>query len=558
MDRQAAWAEINATLLAKGFEEKQGSSPEYHGQLNIHGAPVDVSLSIPDLTFMELPVIRLLDRSQLAPGVLGHVFHNLDVDSGICYASGVGLPLDLHSPGGSILRVMEQAKKALEVNYAGRGVAEVTAEYQDYWRDSREPFRILATREERGIHFTSLGYNHFIPEVGRPFFALCGDADLYAHKSEKYRTALLVQTDQDIGPVDGCKVPADLTQLETWFKGQAAFSNDHWSKVETALFAQGFVAISAPNCILGVRLQFPSDIKIGLRQGTIRKDKVPRILSSRRSKIGLIRYGGYWTDLQSIAQRNLTGMKTLSGISIAMVGCGTIGSHLAKFLVQSGVGSNAPLMLIDRQLLASGNIGRHYLGSSRIGEAKASALKDELKRFHPQADVHSRIDDATDVWEEIKAADLIIDATGEWNTQYALNERFMADGINATAILHSWVSGNGAAARSFLNLRNDEFCFRCLRPTMKDQHRFPALKPNVEANIAEATCGEGAFYPYSVAAPAIAAALACDVVIAWANGKPGPRLRTQVLDHDRAIHRKPTTPSPHKDCPSCKARRADD
>ena len=251
-------------------------------------------------------------------------------------------------------------------------------------------------------------------------------------------------------------------------------------------------------------------------------------------------------------------MKTLSGISIAMVGCGTIGSHLAKFLVQSGAGSDAPLTLIDRQLLASGNIGRHYLGSSRIGEAKASALKDELRRFHPQADVQSRIDDATDVWDEIKAADLIIDATGEWNTQYALNERFIAGGTDATAILHSWVSGNGAAARSFLNLRDDDFCFRCLRPNMKDQHRFPALKPNVEANIAEATCGEGAFYPYSVAAPAIAAALACDVIIAWANGKPGPRLRTQVLDHDRAIHRKPTTPSPHKDCPSCKMRKADD
>ena len=345
MDRQAAWAEINATLRAKGFEEKQGSSPEYHGQLNIHGSPVDVSLAIPDLSFMELPVIRLLDRAQLAPGVLGHVFHNLDVDSGICYASGVGLPLDLHSPGGSILRVLEQARKALEVNYAGRGVAEVTAEYQDYWRDSREPFRILANREENGTHFASLGYHYFTPEVGRPFFAICEDAELYAHKSEQYRTALLVQTDQDIGPADGCKVPANMAQLETWFKAQSALSDSDWSKVEAALLAQGFVALSAPNCILGVRLQFPSDVKIGLRQGTIRAEKVARILSSRRSKIGLNRYGGYWTDLTSIAQRNLTGMKTLAGRSIAIIGCGTIGSHLAKFLVQSGAGSDASLTL---------------------------------------------------------------------------------------------------------------------------------------------------------------------------------------------------------------------
>ncbi|MEM6496912.1 MAG: ThiF family adenylyltransferase, partial [Pseudomonadota bacterium] len=302
----------------------------------------------------------------------------------------------------------------------------------------------------------------------------------------------------------------------------------------------------------------PPPGSIGLRKGTIREDKLPRILASRRSTIGLNRYGGYWGDLPTIAQRNLTGLKTLADISIALVGCGTIGGHLAKFLVQSGAGGNASLTLVDRQSLASGNIGRHYLGTSRIGEAKASALRDELKRFHPQADVRFRIDDANDVWDDVKAADLIIDATGEWNTQYGLNERFMAEDANASAILHTWVSGNGAAARSFLNMPDDEFCFRCMRPKMKGQHRYPALKPNVEANVAEATCGEGAFYPYSVAAPAIAAALACDVAIAWANGKPGPRLRTQVLDYDRAIHRKPTTPSPHNECPSCNARKSDD
>jgi len=558
MDRQAAWAEINATLRAKGFEERQGSTPEYHGKLNIHGAPVDVSLSIPDLTFVELPVIRLLDRSQLAPGVLGHVFHNLDVDSGICYASGVGLPLDLYSPGGSILRVLEQAKKALEVNYAGRGVAEVTSEYQDYWRESREPFRILTKREKRGNHATMLGYHYFTPEVGRPFFALCADDKLYAHKSEQYRTALLVQTDQVIGPVDRCEVPTDLSELESWFKGQSAFSDNDWVKVEAALFNQGFVAISASNCILGVRIKFPADVKIGLRQNTIRQDKVSRILSSRRSKIGISRYGGYWTDLPSIAQRNLAGLQTLEGKSIAMIGCGTIGSHLAKFLLQSGAGANARLTLIDRQAIASGNVGRHYLGASRIGEPKALAMRDELRRFHPQANVNALVGDATDFWAEIEAADLIIDATGEWNTQYAINDRFRSGQHHASAILHCWVSGNGAAARSFLNLSDDEFCFRCLRPNMKDQERYPALKPNVEANIAEATCGEGAYFPYSVAAPAIAAALACDAAISWANEIPGPRLRTQVLDFDRAIHRKPTTPSRHKDCPSCGAQGRDD
>ena len=218
----------------------------------------------------------------------------------------------------------------------------------------------------------------------------------------------------------------------------------------------------------------------------------------------------------------------------------------------------APLGLFDKQILAFGNVGRHYLGSGHIGAAKASAMRDELKRFHPQVDVSASLGDALADWETIASADLVIDATGEWNVQYALNARFHDSTSSPSAILHCWISGNGAAAQALLNQRGDEFCFRCLRPDMAKPPRYPALAPHVEANIAEATCGDGAFYPYSVAAPAIAAGLATELVVGWANGKPGPRLRTIAIDSKRSIQRKPTTPTRHEDCPACGSRQEDD
>jgi molybdopterin/thiamine biosynthesis adenylyltransferase len=244
----------------------------------------------------------------------------------------------------------------------------------------------------------------------------------------------------------------------------------------------------------------------------------------------------------------------LDGKAIALVGCGTLGSHLAKFLMQGGAGASAPLTLIDGQVLSAGNIGRHYLGHSRIGETKASALAEELKSFHPQCDIRATVGDALAQKTVLADANLLVDATGDWNTQYALNELFYEDGISADAILHCWISGNGAAVQAFLNVRGDECCFRCLRPSMDAGPRFPALKPGVEANMAPATCGDGNYIPYSVAAPATAAGLACDMAIGWANDKPGARLRTIVLDHERGIVRKPTSPSAHKSCPSCLAR----
>ncbi len=146
------------------------------------------------------------------------------------------------------------------------------------------------------------------------------------------------------------------------------------------------------------------------------------------------------------------------------------------------------------------------------------------------------------------------DATGDWNTRYALNEWFRDLSNGPGAILCCWVSGNGAAVQSFLNLREDDCCLRCLHPKMSEPPRFRPLKPGVEVNQAPATCGDGAYIPYSVAAPATAAGLACDMAIDWANDRPGPRFRTILLDPERGIRREPTSPTRHKDCPSCNRR----
>ena len=412
----------------------------------------------------------------------------------------------------------------------------------------------LRTGSGSGEREPGLQYAVFKPATGSPFFAIADTISLHDHEATRLSGAVVFHFDAELGPTADRVVPNSFLSLEQWFRGQTAVVADRWSECERALLSGKFVCLAANNCTLGVTVELPANIAVAVRAKKLRSSKLQPLLAKQKTKLDIKRSGGYWTGLAEIAQRNLHGIKTLDGKAIALVGCGTLGSHLAKFLIQSGAGASAPLTLIDGQLLSAGNIGRHYLGHSRIGEAKASALAEELKSFHPQCDIRATVGDALAQKTVLADVNLLVDATGDWNTQYALNELFYEDGISADAILHCWISGNGAAVQAFLNVRGDECCFRCLRPSMDAGPRFPALKPGVEANMAPATCGDGNYIPYSVAAPATAAGLACDMAIGWANDKPGARLRTIVLDHERGIERKPTSPSAHKTCPSCLSR----
>ncbi|WP_169801060.1 HesA/MoeB/ThiF family protein, partial [Novosphingobium naphthalenivorans] len=436
---------------------------------------------------------------------------------------------------------------------------EVTNEYQDYWRDGLLSFRIFASRTPPSSNPLRLGYFRMEQGIGEPFFGLHSDGKLDGHKCDKLADAMLFQTSKPITPVGKIKVPFTLAHLKQWFLGQEEMDEAKWDAAFRLLSKRGLLAISAPNCVLGVRLNLPHDLKVGQDTGKIRQTKIPDLLMSRKESVQLTRFGGYWCDLASLAERNLKGMTTFADKTIALVGCGTIGGYLAKFLAQSGAGANKPLFLIDRQLLSPGNIGRHLLGTAYIGMPKAEALRDELKRFHPDCDARAVSDEFAACLDVVRSADLIVDASGEWNTQCALNGQFFEDQeIKAEAILHSWICGNGAAVQSFTNLKGDDFCFRCMRPDPSKPSRYTALNPKTEAVIEEATCGDGAYFPYSVAAPSMAAGLTLEMALGVINGKPGSRLRTIVLDHKRGIERKPTTPTAHKDCPSCKARAASD
>ena len=105
--------------------------------------------------------------------------------------------------------------------------------------------------------------------------------------------------------------------------------------------------VNAPNGCVGVMADASHP---NLRAAQRRQGLRGISFVARPEKIRVHRYSGIPLDLPFIFRRNMNRHNPLFGRRIALIGCGTIGSHLAKFLVQSGSGhEGGTLLLLDNQ-----------------------------------------------------------------------------------------------------------------------------------------------------------------------------------------------------------------
>ncbi|EIZ82378.1 UBA/THIF-type NAD/FAD binding protein [Methylobacterium sp. GXF4] len=546
MDRRQALRTIDATLKAAGFVYTGPGACEYEGPIAVHGKPVQVLLKVPDVLFATKPIINLKDRSQIPAETLAHV----EEITGICYASGAGLPLDIYKPGEAILRVIDEVRRTLELSYAGRGKQELIDEYQQYWKPTLSvrcflPKKEVGRKRKASLFVASKG--------GEPKFVGLSEAkELTGFEVGAITPARVLPVQGNLHPAASITIPHQLAQLRTWYEGQAGIIDGPWAEIYNFLLDGGTCFLAASNAFLGFRISVPAHIAAAVKKGSIRKTSLPSIVERMASSVAVERLSGRWSSLPDIVARNNPSDKNLSSWKVAIVGCGTIGSHLARLLVQTGAGCENELSLFDPEILTEGNIGRHLLGLDSVGDFKSEATAKELKRFHPQVKINAYVDSALDRVDLLRKHDLVIDATGEWNVQSNLNNMFLNNALTDTkALLHSWVFMNGASVQSFLNLRDEFACFRCLKPVFDGPWRFPAGDERDELNLQPASCGDGSFIPFTVDASTTAASLAARAALDWANGAPGARLRTVVVDYNRGRVQKPRSPSFSPSCPAC-------
>lgn len=155
------------------------------------------------------------------------------------------------------------------------------------------------------------------------------------------------------------------------------------------------------------------------------------------------------------------GQHRLASARVAVIGVGATGAAVAGLLARAGVGR---LTLIDRDFVEASNLQRQVLFDEADALAalpKAEAARRQIARFNSSVQVEAHVADLVpaNVAELLGSAELILDATDNFETRYLVNDYAVANGtpwIYAGAI--------GAYAVSMNILPGDTACLACLFP----------------------------------------------------------------------------------------------
>ena len=155
------------------------------------------------------------------------------------------------------------------------------------------------------------------------------------------------------------------------------------------------------------------------------------------------------------------GQRRLGAAHVALVGCGATGAAAASLLARAGVGT---LTIIDRDFVEESNLQRQVLfdeADARESLPKAEAAKRKIALFNSEVAVHAHIKDLTpgNVHELLAGADLILDATDNFETRYLINDYAVEQG-------RPWIysAAVGAYAVTMNILPGETACLACIFP----------------------------------------------------------------------------------------------
>ncbi|HPD29641.1 MAG TPA: ThiF family adenylyltransferase [Phycisphaerae bacterium] len=153
------------------------------------------------------------------------------------------------------------------------------------------------------------------------------------------------------------------------------------------------------------------------------------------------------------------GQRRLLASRVLLVGCGALGSTLANLIVRAGVGF---LRIVDRDVVELDNLHRLVLFDEddvREGLPKAEAARRKLARINSGVTVEAVVDDVshTNIVELAAGADLILDATDNFETRFLINDLAVKTG-------RPWVYGAcvGSTGLSMPIIPGETPCLRCV------------------------------------------------------------------------------------------------
>lgn len=126
---------------------------------------------------------------------------------------------------------------------------------------------------------------------------------------------------------------------------------------------------------------------------------------------------------------------------VALLGCGGLGSHVAVFLVRSGVGH---VRLIDHDDVELTNIHRQDYVSADVGRDKVHALAERLQAISPRVEVsvHRGLVTRSNVLTLVEGYPYVVEAFDQPQTKAIITETLLADEHGPVVIGASGLAGS--------------------------------------------------------------------------------------------------------------------
>ncbi len=155
------------------------------------------------------------------------------------------------------------------------------------------------------------------------------------------------------------------------------------------------------------------------------------------------------------------GQEKLRQAHVAVVGVGATGAASASLLARAGVGA---LTLIDRDFVEESNLQRQVLfdeADARESLPKAEAARRKIAGFNSEIEVRAHVADLApgNVHELLGGAEIVLDATDNFETRYLVNDYAVEQGkpwIYAAAV--------GAYAATMNIVPGETACLACIFP----------------------------------------------------------------------------------------------
>ena len=495
-------------------------------RLDIRAYRLELVHIFPD-TLLHLPVFRLAGGYD---GKLAHVGVGRDGRSRtVCVADSESTAINLDRPTQVYLETVQQHEQMLRrlIEDPEYNRTEQLREFDAHWR-------ILCQSERDKYNEVFLTWNgerterlqvtkprkHSSSILNRTHVAWAS-----SHRSPAFEEAGGREKRPIVGKAIGVPllevepVPADRAALLPWYFRVTSLMNPEterdFRRLRKRRHHDYWLAFSAPvpqgTTVFAIRWQSAVRARLPSTQREAEEGcwKVTPYRARSISRNSLVPRGGGVVDFH----KN----------SVLLIGTGSVGAHLAMMLASVGIGR---LTISDPDTFSEENLYRHPLSVWDVGRGKTVALKHELIRRYPWADISAdsrRLEDFQD-GQFLQSFDLVAIAIGSPNEERTFAD-FCRRHDNAVPVLNCWLEACGIGGHAILSIPRRKGCWHCAYVDLVTRRRgltssLNFLEPGQMVVRSQGGCGAG-FLPYNGIAANCTATMAADLAVQFLSSQLG-------------------------------------